>query len=73
MIERDGDFLSGKEGVRAVEIERVQLQSVGRDIKQGQAGVVMMNHASQRRDDTAKKIAKLAAGDQDVVDVEQNL
>jgi len=73
LIERDGDFLSGKEGVRTVEIERMQPQSIGRDIEQGQACVVMMNHSSQRRDDAAKKVAKLAAGDQDVVDVEQDL
>src|SRR5258708_30065865 len=48
-------------------------QPVGRLVEKRQAGVIVMNDASKSGNDAAKKIAQFAAGNQNIVDVQQDL
>ena len=54
----------------AGKIERVNFEQIGIGVKKGQAGVVVVHDASERRNDATEKIDQFPAGDQDVVDVE---
>ncbi len=73
MIDRNRNLFSGEKRVGTVEIQRVNAQPVCSAIEQGQAGVVMMNHASESRNDAAKQVAQLAAGDEHIVYIQQDL
>jgi hypothetical protein len=57
----------------AGKIEGVNPQQTGLRIEQREAGVVMMNDALESVDDAAEKFGEFAAGDQEIVDFENNL
>jgi hypothetical protein len=71
-VERNGDFLIEKAGTTG-EIEGVDFQKAGGGVAKSETGVVMMNHFFERGDDAAKKVGKLAGGDEHVVHFEKDL
>jgi len=66
-VARNGDFLF-EEILMAGKIKSVDFEQPGRRILEGQAGVIVLNHALESGDDAAEKLGELAIGDQNVVD-----
>jgi hypothetical protein len=71
-VEGNGDFLIEEAGTTG-EIEGVDFQKAGGGVAKSETGVVMMNDFFERGDDAAKKVGKLAGGDEHVVHFEKNL
>src|SRR4029077_10431822 len=57
----------------AGKVESENLEQTGLRIEKRETGVIVMNDALEGVDDTAEKFRELAAGDQQVVDFEENL
>jgi CDI toxin RNase A-like protein len=70
-LERRSEFRLGCRG-RERHIEGVDFQQRARLIQQREAGVVMLNHGFERRDDTFEESGDVAGADQEIVDFEKH-
>lgn len=71
-VERNGVFLLGQRSI-AGKIERVDLQQSGRCIEEREAGVIVVKRGLERRDDAPEESVGVARGDEQIVDLQENL
>src|SRR5207245_1727054 len=64
--------LSVEEALVAGKIESVDFEHAGSGVEKSEAGVVVMDDAIESGDDTAEEFGKLAAGDQNIVDIQEH-
>src|SRR5580700_3206827 len=71
-LEGHGDFLVEEAGA-AGKIECMDFQESRHGVAKSETGVIMMNHFFERGDNPAEKLGKLAARNENVVDLEKHL